>query len=188
MSEDVKPVEPVVDAKPAAEPKKEEPAVEPKADEKPAEAKPVAPEKYELKISEGSVVDAGFVERIAAHAKAQGLSQEQAQALLDQQSEQVGAFIKQQSESWMAQSLADKEIGGEALNKNVEMAKRVIDRFGSESLKAELNKTGYGNHVEVLRLLVKIGSSMSEDQLVVPGSQPVSAPKSREELYYGKEA
>lgn len=190
MSEEVKAPEPVVAApvepvKPA-EPKVEAPAVVDPKVEKPAEPKAVAPEKYDLKLSEGSLVDARFMERIATHAKEQGLSNEQAQALLDQKSNEVAAYIQEQSAAWKEAALADKEIGGDNLNKNVEMAKRVVDRFGSDSLKKELDKTGYGNHPEVVRLLMKIGSSMSEDQLVVPGSQPVTAPKSREELYYGK--
>ena len=51
------------------------------AERKPPAAK-VAPEKYDLKLPEGSKLDAKHIEKIAADAKARGLSQEDAQALL----------------------------------------------------------------------------------------------------------
>lgn len=197
MAEEAKPVDSAAPAAPAPaeekvstpESKAPEAAAEPKVEEKKAEEPkkeqpPVVPEKYDLKIPEGSVVDARFVEKIAAVAKAQGLSNEQAQALLNQQSQEIGSYVKEQSDTWKSQALADKEIGGDNLNKNVALASRVISKFGSDSLRAELDKTGYGNHPEVIRLLSKIGAAIGEDHLVMPGSTS-SAPKSRVEKYYG---
>ena len=162
----------------------------PKADP-PAEQKPSVPEKYELKMPEGSPLEAGHLEKISAYAKGKGLSQEQAQALLERESEAVAGFAKAQKDNyektvdeWAKQTESDPEVGGENYKKNVELASRVIKRFGSETLIKALNDTGYGNHPELVRAFTRIGKAMSEDQLVIPGTQP--APKaSIEDRFYG---
>lgn len=170
-----------------------------KVDPKAVEAKetpaqlPVVPEKYDLKLPEGSSLDAGFVEKTAAFAKERGFSQEQAQALLDRDNSIVKDVydsqknnLAQKSVEWAAAVKADKELGGEKVNENVEIAKRVIDKYGSEDLKKELNLTGFGNHPEVIRIFSKLGKAMQEDKMV-HGS--TSAPvKSAAELIYGKKA
>lgn len=146
--------------------------------EKPESAKSVVPEKYELKLPDGSPLESAYLEKIASYAKEQGLSQEAAQKLLERDSSLLTDYRQRQTESldqmraqWLESSKADKEIGGDALPKNVELAKRVVDRFGTESFKKAINETGYGDHPELVRLLSKIGKAMSEDQLVMPGAQ-----------------
>lgn len=154
--------------------------------EQPPKEKTVAPEKYDLKLSEDSVLGKRALERIEAYAKEQGLSNEQAQAIVDGEAEAVAKFVDEQSNEWANQTKNDKEIGGEGFKKNVETAKRVIDKFGSDTLRKELNKTGYGNHPELIRLLSRIGKAMNEDELVIPGAQ-AGTKRSREEIFYGKE-
>jgi hypothetical protein len=61
----------------------------------------------------------------------------------------------------------------------------VVARFGSDSLKAELSKTGYGNHPEMVRLLTRIGKAMAPDQLVLPGTQAGGTQKSAADVLYG---
>ena len=133
------------------------------------------PDKYELKAPEGSLIDAAGVERIAALAKAQGLSATQAQALLEAQSAEAAAakegqtaLLETSKTQWLDATKADKEIGGEGFGKNAEIAKRVVDKYGSPELKAALNETGLGNHVELIRLLVRIAkaNNMNEDSFV----------------------
>lgn len=151
--------------------------------EKPKENEKVVPERYDLKLPEDSVLDAPALERIASLAKERGLSQEEAEAAVIDTNKRVAEVYDQQTKQWLDEVKADKEIGGEALNKNVELAKRVVDRFGSESLKKDLNRTGLGNHPELVRFLSKIGNQMSEDVLVHPGAQ-VGGAKSVEDLFY----
>ena len=155
--------------------------------------KPVAPEKYELKLPEGSKLDASHLERIAADAKARGLSQEDAQAEVERNSKAQEAFAKQQDEQvkvylekLATEAKADKEIGGEAFVKNSELAKRVVDRFGTEEFKKALNDSGLGNHPELIRVFHRIGKIMSEDQLVLPGTQQKSEKKPAAEVLYGE--
>ena len=135
-----------------------------------------APDKYDLKLPADSVLEASHVEKIAAFAKERGLSNEQAQAILNRDSEQASAFhgsqlalVDRQRKEWLDTSKADKEFGGEAFPANVELANRVIARYGSDTLRSQLDETGLGNHPEFLRMMVKLGKSMDEDHLRLPG-------------------
>lgn len=148
----------------------------------PPPEKPVVPEKYELKKPDGSLLGDKAVETISSYAKEKGLSNEQAQSLLERESSAVKSFFEeqqtkhnQQVDAWVGEVKADKEIGGEGYKQNVELASRVIKRFGSESLVKQLNETGFGNHPELVRVFARIGKSMTSDQLVVGGGTP--APK-----------
>jgi hypothetical protein len=153
-------------------------------DAKPVEAK-VVPEKYDLKLPDNAVLDPSLLQKIAAVAKERGMSQEQAQGFVNAQNKEVQEIFNRQSEAWLEQVKGDKELGGEGANQTVELAKRVVDRFGTESLKTDLNRTGYGNHPELVRLLSRIGKSMSEDQFVRASAQSTGGKKSDEEIFYG---
>jgi len=155
-----------------------------------AEAARKASAKIELKLPDGSLLDAAAVEKVAAYAKERGLSQEQAQGVLDMkhlalsgyQAAQKAAFEKAAAE-WPTQAKADKEIGGEGLAKNVEMSKRVINRYGNDAFKQFLNDSRLGDHPELIRVFSKIAKAMSEDQLVLAGTQGGAKPSMADRLY-----
>ena len=157
-------------------------------DTKPAEpqpAKKVVPEKYNLALPKDSLLDPTAIEEISSFAKENGLSNEEAQDILEGESVKLAAHVDKLKEKWSTEWKNDKEIGGAEFEKNAELAKRVIDRFGTDGLKNELNKWGYGNHPELGRLLVKIGKAMAEDTLRMPGSQPAGEQrKSLAEVLY----
>ena len=155
-----------------------------------SEADAKAAEKFELKLPKGSLLDASAIEKTVAFAKEQGLSPKHAQALLDRESNLLSAHadgqqkaFKELSSAWMEQSKTDKEFGGEEFPKNAELAKRVVSRFGSDELKKGLDATGFGNHPDLVRMLVRIGKAMSEDQLVMPGSK-TAATKELADVFY----
>lgn len=165
--------------------------------EKPGEQKPVVPEKYDLKLPddlkapEGVDVNA-YLERTAATARELGLSNEKANALLKHDVQTVSKYAEgiqaqhvNNVNAWAGQVKVDKEIGGEAFDANAELAKRVIGRFGTDAFKDALNKTGLGNHPELVRFVIRIGKTMSEDQLVVPGSTGAPASKDAATVLYG---
>jgi len=171
------------DAKAADEAKKVEDAK--KVEEK------KTPVPYELKLPEGSKLSKTEVDNIAAFAKEQGLSQEQAQKQIERESKLAEghdakniAQLDEATVEWLETAKTDKEIGGEAFPKHAELAKRVISRFGTEEFKDELNRTGLGNHPELVRIFVRIGKSMSEDQFVHPGTK-TEQPKDLAEKFYG---
>lgn len=162
-----------------------------KAGEAAPAAAPAVPEKYDLKLPEGSKLDPARVEGIAAFAKERGLSQDAAQALLQREAEAVEGYAQAQvaevekaKAGWLEAVKTDPEVGGDNLPQNAELAKRVLARYGSESLNKTLETTGLGNHPELVRLLVRISKSMTEDQLVLP-SAASAGKKSDQELFYG---
>jgi hypothetical protein len=167
-------------ATPPVEPPKVEPPVVPpvKPEVKPETllgAAKIVPEKYELKMPEGSPLDkTEAITRVEAYAKANKLSNEEAQQLLEVENTAVKTFAdKQQAQmhtlrtTWAEESKNDKEFGGDNFAQNVELSRRVVDKFGSAAFRAALNDTGLGNHPELIRMLSRIGKAVGEDELVV---------------------
>jgi hypothetical protein len=193
-----KPAEKPAEKSPEKEsPKKEDPKPEEKkeenkeADEKSKDEKKDVPEKYELKLPKDSLLDPKRMEKIASFAKEQGFSQAQAQALLDRESDAVSSYAASQKESlsqkateWIKEVEGDKELGGQNYKQSLENAKRAIDRFGSETLKKQLNETGLGNHPELVRAFARIGKEIAEDKAVLKGSREQKN-RSIESLLYG---
>lgn len=149
------------------------------------------PEKYDLKLSEGSPLDESAKERIAAEAREQGLSNKDAQLLLEREERVITSHVDAQIEqfqksvvAWEAECRSDKEIGGAEFNKNVELAKRAAKTWCSEGFMKTLNDTGLGNHPELVRTFFRIGKAMDEDSFVRSGNKAGSQ-KTPEELFYG---
>lgn len=172
-------------------------------EEKPAqgtEGKPevkeqVAPVVYDLKLPDGSLLDAAHVEKFQAYAKENKFSNEQAQSFLAREHAVIADFVTgqkanlaKQADIWVGEVKADKEIGGDKFNENVELAKRVVKRYGSEKLINSLNDTGLGNHPELIRAFAKIGKEMGEDKLVIGGVAQKKPPQRVEDLFYPSNA
>lgn len=161
-----------------------DPAAKPPADGAPVEVK------YDLKLPEGSTLKPTRVDEIVAEAKANGFSSETAQALLERESEAHSEWVQSQQteakakvQEWFKAAESDPEIGGAKFQENAALAKKVIDVFGSDSLKQALNQSGLGNHPELLRIFTKIGKQMAPDQLVMPGNAPAPT-KTQAEIMY----
>lgn len=157
----------------------------------PSTAATLVPDKYELKLPNGSQLQPAEVEKVASYAKERKLTQEQAQDVLNTRSEAVSSYSEAQVSaynerinSWKAASAADKEIGGVDYGKNVELAHRAMKTFGGDTLMQELEVTGYGNHPEVVRVFARIGKAMGEGRLINPGASG-GGEKSRAEKFYG---
>lgn len=138
----------------------------------------VVPEKYELKLPDGALLKPAHLEQLASYAKEQKLSNVEAQALLERENLAAVSFhkglqdqVEAESNQWVKEIEADKELGGDAFKENVALANRVVSKFGTEKLRMELDRTRLGNHPELNRLLVRIGKAFGEDRLVLPGAQ-----------------
>ncbi|WP_313795368.1 peptidase [Serratia sp. (in: enterobacteria)] len=151
------------------------------------EKKPAAPEKYEFTPPEGQELDANALAVFEPIAKELGLSQEQAQKLVDIypqiQQQQAEAWSKQVAD-WGEQVKADKEIGGDKFNASVGAAQRALDQFGNTELREYLNASGLGNHPALVRFCAKVGKAMAEDTFVVPNQ---GGQRSAADVLYGKE-
>lgn len=142
-----------------------------------------APEKYEFKAPDGREFDAEVINIFSEVAKELNLPQKAAQKMLDK----VGPIIEQRQvqqieamrNEWAQTSMADKEFGGEKLKENLSVAKKALDQFGNPQLRELLEKSGLGNHPEVIRFMFKAGKAISEDRYVGPsqGAGGKSQPK-----------
>jgi hypothetical protein len=185
VAEETKPISPeggttilAQEVKPEVKPEGEANAEEPK------EVKPVAPEKYELKLPEDAVVDSEFVKEVEAIARQQGLSNDEAQMLLDQQSEKAAQLVTKKAEAWMEQLKTDPELGAD-LKQTAALAQRALENFAPPTLRGMLVKSGYGNHPDVVRFLYNIGKKMADDKLVIPGAQS-GGEKPIQDVFYTK--
>jgi len=183
------------ETQPEGEQEKESPAGEssketkPEGEEKPAEgeeskegeAEGEADKEveYDLKMPEGTMLEESVKDEIVSIAKEQGLSNENAQKLLDMQSAAVDSFKTQameahheQLDSWYEELRVDKEVGGDNITESAELAKRAVIEFGGEEFLAELNDTGYANHPGLFKMLVNVGREIEAGSLVLPGAQP----------------
>lgn len=146
---------------------------EPKAEPKPEEPIKRAPENYEFRVPsglpEGFELDGAVTGEIANVARELDLSQDQAQSLIDKVWPVMHRRAEEQQASlndeWKAETRADKEIGGQKLDENLAIAKKAIRAYGSDGLRELLNSP-IGSHPEVVRFLVKVGQTVSEDSFV----------------------
>jgi hypothetical protein len=135
-----------------------------------AAAKPVVPEKYEFKAPDGVTFDQAQIDAFSPIAKELGLTNDQAQKLVDFHTATVTnatAAVAQarvaETAKWGEQSAADADFGGVKFKENTGIAVKALDKFGTPALRQALDASGMGNHPEVFRLLWKIGKSISED-------------------------
>lgn len=166
---------------PEAEPTNKQVEAAPEAEvqtDEDAKAKEGAPEAYEFKVPEGMTLDQKVVEEFTPLAKELGLSQENAQKMVDLYASQVQKFHQAQLDNWRntldewASSVkADKEIGGENYDTSVRHARAAIQKFGGQELRDVLNASGMGANPELVRVFARIGKAMAEDQIVLGGKE-----------------
>jgi len=162
-----------------------------KPEDKPAADKPDVPETYEFKAPEGVTLDSAAIEGFTPIAKELGLSQDQAQKLVDfyasrsAEAEQANATaLKEYNAALIKRVKEDPDIGGAALAQNLGKAKAAITKFGTPELQRLLVESGFGNEPDVLKFLVRIGDFDSEDKLVRGGAnRPIPAKGDLTSLY-----
>lgn len=157
--------------KPAAS--SDKPADKPadQATDKPAEVV------YDFKVPEGVKLEGAVFDELKTTAKELGLSNEQAQKVVDLGVKQAQSFQTQLADAhktqiaqWAETTQTDKELGGDALGENLAVAKKALDTFGTPELRKLLNESGLGNHPEIVRVFVKAGKAISEDGRLVTGA------------------
>lgn len=150
-----------------------------------------APEKYEaFKLPEGMAVKPEMLDKFHALAKGYNLSQEKAQDLVA-----LGADLVKQVEDdnakkwteirdgWVKEIKSDQEFGGQKLQETVTRAQRTLKKYGGENMIQFLEKTGYGDNPDLIRMLAKIDRDMGEDR-IIDGKPGQGAEKSAAEVLY----
>lgn len=164
-------------------------------DGKPADgdAKPEgsqAPEKYEgFKVPDTVELDAKMLTEFETTARTLGLSQENAQKLVDFGAALVEGGLEAQDvnrtetlETWEKEIKADEEYGGDKLGETLDRGRRVVRDHGSDGLKEVLESSGLGSNPHVLRFLVKLDKALGEDRTV--DGKPVSDGKDAATVLY----
>lgn len=184
-----------------------EPSPEPKPDGEPKsllnqEAPAGAPEAYaDFAVPEGYEIDPAVVAEAAPLFKEMGLTQAQAQKLVDvyskhsaATSEGLSEMVRQQNEAWQSEAKAHPDLrgkldpGGPVLT----TISRALDSLGdaklSSEFKAAMDFTGAGNHPAFIRTFYALAKRLTEGAHVggngpsplgqrAPGSGPPSAAK-----------
>jgi hypothetical protein len=144
-----------------------------------------APDKYELALPEGGFVDDADIAKISEIAKAKGWTNDQAQASLTEYAEALEA----QSAAFLSEVKAHPEYGGEKLPETQRLARLALETLRpagtprGDALRKLLDKSGYGNHVEVISLLADLGKRLSEDT-PLKGGAPPKVEKSPQDVLY----
>jgi hypothetical protein len=161
---------------------------------------PPAEGKYELKVPEKTVLTPDHVQRTTALAAKLGLSNElageivpfldnelsAAQEALLAANRPEGTAYKARVEAWQKAALEDPELGAgdtAKLTSKVELGKKVVSKFFGEDMQAFLDESGFGNHPGVIKGFAKLGSMMSEKDLVTGDGKPPER-KSTEEVFF----
>ena len=166
-----------------------------------------APETYELTLPEGVELDKAVLDLVSPVAKELNLSNAgltklagvYTEAVLPRVEEaihaQINDQVKETQAAWASEAKAlveadkalpaDQQVfGGEDLNTVRATAAKALDRFAGPEFRAFLDETGIGNRKEMLLMAYRVGKAISEET-TFPASQTASAPKTREERYYG---
>jgi len=137
------------------------------------------PETYEFSMPEGVELDEATAADFSLIAKDASLTQVQADKFVSiyQKAQADGLEAQQtawqdQLASWRDEASSDPDIGGAKFQENIGLAKKGLDVFGNEKLKEALNTSGMGNHPEVIRMLTKIGTAVSDDSFVFGKNNP----------------
>jgi hypothetical protein len=179
----------------AAQPAAAQPAAAQPAAAQPAAAQPaVAEQEYNLTLPEGVTTSPEAVSDFGKYAKENGISVENAQAILNYQ----GTKLAEQQQNY-AKLLADNEaalkahetLGNLNYDKTVAAVERVFRQFGGEELKKTLDSMGLVHDLGLNRFLVNIAEAISEDSIVKSsGSASLDlgnrTAKQNQELMYGK--
>lgn len=145
-----------------------------------------APEKYELKIPKDSTLDADDVATIETLARENDWDNATAQAILENHHDTLVA----QSAKFLETTTADKEYGGDKLPATQARAKAVIDLVRpashprAKAFRALLDKSGYGNHIEVISFLADLGKMTEEDGAIAGAGGGGKKEKTAEEVLY----
>lgn len=129
-----------------------------------------------LALPEGSPLSEAHLAKISEMAQKQGWSQEVAQEVLARQSDAIKEHLgsletehKANVETWNKELAADKDIGGQALDANLDAGRRALDQFGTPELVEALRASGYSAFPPLVKMLVKIGKAMGEDRVANGG-------------------
>ncbi len=139
--------------------------------------------KYALKMPDGVELDTELADALGPEFKEIGLTNAQAQKLVDKYISIQQGRMEKQSETfatmvsgWADTAKKDPEIGGDKWDASVQAAQRAVNHLGTPALKDYLNASGGGNHPELIRFMAKAGALIAEDNPASGGAEGKGKP------------
>lgn len=154
-----------------------------------------APETYEFSMPEGFEIDQELSSAITPVFKDLGLTQEQANKIVDAYSEaqlkqsqiQQNAIVNQRKQ-WGEELKADQDFGGDAFEQNVGAIREFMQKTVPEDIRADLyslfDGTGVGDHPALVRYMHHLATKFPVGEDVPDSGKPVRKQLSREERMY----
>jgi len=178
---------PVADAKVTTE-------AEVKPEDKKVETDPAKAEiVYDLKLSEGSLLNKTRIDEILAEAKASGLTNEQAQSLLQREEKAVSGYkqaldtqLETNKTNWLKELESDKDVGGAKWKENAETAHLFLKQHADQGMMDFLDKTGLGNNPSVFKFVLKLANMSKPDKIVNGGGATHQTQQSTADKMYDK--
>lgn len=165
-----------------------------------ADAPAGAPEKYELSAPEGATFDTAAFEAVEPVLRELGLTNEQAQKLVDGYAEKIVPSLMERANDavltraadtrreWADAFASDPEIGGPNKDRTIADAARAFDHYGmkkGEGIRQLLDESGLGNHPDMIRFVARVGRDLDEGSF--ERGDVVKTPKTPEQKLYGDE-
>lgn len=115
-----------------------------------------------------------------------GAAKELAAALQQSRMQDMDNFklqIDTEVNKWATETENDPEIGGAKLQENLGIVDRALKAYdGDGKLRELLNVSGMGNRREVVKFLMQVGKTVSEDQF--PGGKPPGGNDNIKDLFF----
>jgi hypothetical protein len=148
--------------------------------------KPQAPAAYSLVVPDHSPYTVADLAVMADTAKALGLTNEAAQAMVNQRAQELATL----NDRYLADLQADPELGGAHFDTTVQHAQTGLEwLFPKDSadgalVRAWFNKTGLGNHTAFVRAMARIGKARAGDTHVTGEGTSGTVEKTAAEKLY----
>lgn len=130
---------------------------------------PPAPEEYNIDYRQPGGIDPYIDSQFRSFAHQNGVSGELAQKMVDFNSSLEAARWQdhqQQVEQWERETRSLPGWHGRNYTRNIGIARRAMQTFGSPELAELVGSSGYGNHPEVVKAFYNVGKCLSEDSYV----------------------
>jgi hypothetical protein len=105
-------------------------------------------------------------------------------AAYDAENKKLLDVEKANEAAWKKAALADPEYGGEAFAANKRIMDAGRDKLATPGAVEVIERFGFGNHPEILRMFYRAGKLLGEDGFGKGGKEPSLL--SDEEVFYGK--
>ncbi len=130
---------------------------------------PPAPEEYNIDYRQPGGIEPYIDRQFRDFAHRNGISGDLAQKMVDFNSTLEAARWqdhRQQMEQWDRETRSLPGWHGRNYTRNMGIARRAMQTFGSQELADLVSSSGYGNHPEVVKAFYNVGKCLSEDSYV----------------------